>query len=205
MLSGAQVKDFINAARDSRLDALFVLAITTGARQGELLALTWDRVNLKTGEIDIRHTLQRVNRTFALVDPKTKQSVRTVSLPKIATEALQRHRKRQMEEALSTGPSWNNSKNLVFTTRAGTPIEKTNLRRRELHPQLIRAGLSTDLRFHDLRHIAASLLLGQGLPITLVTEMLGHVSASTTLRIYAHAIPGERRQVADAMDALLAS
>ena len=162
-------------------------------------------MNLGSAEIDIRHTLQRVNRMFALVDPKTKQSIRTVSLPNIAAEALQRHRKRQMEEALRAGPSWNNAMNLVFTTEVGTPIEKTDLRRRELHPQLTRAGLSTALRFHDLRHVSASLLLGQGLPITLVSEMLGHVSASTTLRIYAHAIPGERRQVADAMDALLAS
>ena len=94
--------------------------------------------------------------------------------------------------------------NLVFTTTAGTPLDKDNVRKRELPPLLWYAGLSTKLRFHDLRHIAASLLLGEGVPIPTVSGMLGHSDPSTTLRVYAHAIPGVERQAAQALDNLLA-
>lgn len=199
-----QVRDFVRAAEKHRLEALFVTAITTGARQGELLGLTWDRIDLTGGMIDIRYALQRIDGLFELVEPKTQRSIRKVALTNTAVTALRRHRTRQLEEALRLGPVWNNEMNLVFTTSAGTPLDKDNVTKRQYRPVLKLAGLDTKLRFHDLRHIAATLALSQGVPIPVVSEMLGHVDAATTLRVYAHVIQGAQRQAADAFEAVLA-
>ena len=139
------------------------------------------------------------------MEPKTRQSIRTIVLTGIALEALKKHRRRQLEESLKAGPTWNNEMNLVFTTTLGTCIQRYNLSRRELRPLLKKAGLSASLRFHDLRHIAASLLLSRGMPVPIVSEMLGHANPSITLRIYAYAIPGDQRRIADEMESLLAS
>ena len=93
---------------------------------------------------------------------------------------------------------------LVFTSEVGTPLDKDNVTKRQLRRVVEASGLTVKLRFHDLRHIAASLALGQGTPITVVSEMLGHADPATTLRVYAHAIPGAQRQAADALEAALA-
>ena len=101
------------------------------------------------------------------------------------------------------GQAWGNELNLVFTTPLGTPLDKDNVRKRELPPIYEAAGLPPELTFHDLRHIAASLALGNGVSITTVSEMLGHADPSTTLRVYAHAIPGAQREAAQILDKLL--
>ena len=93
--------------------------------------------------------------------------------------------------------------NLVFTTQPGAPLDQTNVRQREFRPLLRQAGLPETLRFHDLRQITASLALGNGMPVPLVSEMLGQSEVTTTMRVYARAIPGAQRQVADAMEAVL--
>ena len=183
-----QVKTFLAATQGSRLEALFTLAITSGARQGELLGLTWNKVNLEKGEINIRQALQRVDGSSRLIEPKTPRSKRTVALTDIAIGSLRRHRANQIRESMFLGAAWNNEFELVFTTPIGTPLDKDNVTKRELPRVLKAAGISTKLRFHDLRHIAASLALAQGVPIPDVAQMLGHSDAATTLRVYAHAI-----------------
>ena len=207
MITPEQAKDFLVAAAMHRLEALFVLAITTGARQGELLGLSWDRVDLHAGEIDIRHALKytpkRENGGFRLGDTKRPKSRRRIAVTDLAVAALRRHRVRQAEQALFLGPTWNNEWNLIFTTTIGTPLSRTQVTRREFRPLATQSGLPAEVTFHDLRHIAASLALSQGLPVTVVSEMLGHADVATTLRTYAHAVPGAQRQVASAMDALL--
>jgi integrase len=204
MITPEQAKAFLQATQEHRLEALFVLAITTAARQGELLGLAWDNVDLDTGLIDVRWALQKVDGQMELVEPKTASSVRTIALTEIAIAALRRHHGRQIQEQMYLGRAWVNELNLVFTTPFGTPLDKDNVRKRELPPLLRAAGLSDRLRFHDLRHIAASLLLSDGVPIPTVSEMLGHADSATTLRVYAHAIPGVERQAARALDKLLA-
>jgi integrase len=204
VIDGAQARAFLAACRSHRLEALFVLAITTGARSGELLALPWDQVDLGAGTITIRRSLQELDGKFALTEPKTNRSRRTIAIPPVAVEALRRHHIRQLEESLRLGPAWRNEWNLVFTNQAGAPVDRHNLLPRDFRPLLARAGLPVSLRFHDLRHIAASLALGQGMPIPAVSEMLGHADAAITLRVYAHAVPGVQRQVAQAMQAILA-
>ena len=101
------------------------------------------------------------------------------------------------------GAAWVNELDLVFTTPFGTPLDKDNVRKRELPPLYESAGLPTALTFHDLQHIAASLALGSGVSITTVSEMLGHADPSTTLRVYAHTIPGAQREAAKALDKAL--
>ena len=204
MFTPQQAKDFLAVAREHRLEALFALAITTGAREGELFGLTWDRVDLEAGEIEIREALQRIDGSFHLVEPKSPHSQHRIALTGIAVDALHRHRVRQAEESLSIGPAWVNEYNLVFTTGLGTPLDKTNVLKRQLRPLLEMANLPP-IHFHALRHIAGSLALGEGVPVTVVSEMLGHANVAITLRIYAHAIPGAQREAAKALQNLLAS
>ena len=205
MITPQQVQAFLRATNEHRLEALFVLAITTGARQGELLGLRWDHVDLDEGIIDIRWALQKVQGKVHLVEPKTSSSVRSVALTELAVAALRRRRMQQIKDKVYVGQGWANEMNLVFTTPLGTPLDKDNVRKRELPPLLKAGGLPTELRFHDLRHIAASLSLGNGVSITTVSQMLGHSDAATTLRVYAHAIPGAQREAAKTLNILLAS
>lgn len=204
MLAPTEVRLFLREAKESRLEALFAIAITCGPRQSELLGLSWNDINFETGEVHIRKALQRVDGLFQLTELKTRRSVRKVVICDAAMEALKRHHRRQLVETLKAGKYGSNEMNLVFTTTTGTPIDRTNLRRREFLPLKERSNLPAEFRFHDLRHVAASLALGQGMPVPLVAEMLGHEDSSTTLKVYAHAIPGTQGQVANAMNALLA-
>lgn len=199
-----QVRDFLHVSESHRLGALFRLVVTTGMRQSELLGTSWDKLDLESDQIEVSHSLQKVDGIFQLVETKTSQSVRTLALATTASEALRRHRVRQSEEALKLGPAWNNELNLVFTTAIGTPLDRTNVGKREFRRLLKSSSLPQNLRFHDLRHIAATFALGQGVPLPVVSQMLGHADASTTLRVYSHVIPGAQRQAADALDAVLA-
>jgi len=199
-----EAKRFISTARQSEHEALYVVAATTGARSAELLGLTWDAVDLDGQVIHIGKALQYQSGKPSLVEPKTKASVREIALTGMAVDSLRRQRTKQDTQALSLGAAWQNNLKLVFTTTVGSPLNRHNVLKRGLRPLLKEAGLDESLRFHDLRHIAASLALGQGLPVTLVSQMLGHASVATTLNVYAHVIPGTQRLVADEMERLLA-
>ena len=203
-LSSEQARAFLDAASGDRLEALYVVALTTGMRQGELLGLPWSAVDLERGTVQVRGSLQRTrdNRP-AIVEPKTPSSRRQVMLTRTATAALRRHRTRQLEERLRLGPAWNES-DLVFTSEIGTPLSATNLVRRSFRRLLERAGLPR-IRFHDLRHTAATLLLGEGQHPKLVADMLGHSRISTTLDLYSHTTPAMHREAAEVLDALLGS
>ena len=203
MISPQQAQAFLRATRDHRLEALFVLTITCAARQGELFGLTWDCVDFEEGLVDVRVALQKVDGKRVLVEPKTPSSVRTIALTELAAAALKRHRLRQIREMMYLGAAWSNELNLVFTTPIGTPLDKDNVRKRQLPPLYKAADLPPKLTFHDLRHIAASLALASGVSIPAVSEMLGHTDPSTTLRVYPHAIPGAQREAARALDKAL--
>ena len=209
MLSQDEIKRFIAASRYERLEALFVVAIDTGIRQGEMLGLTWDRVDLDKGVLNITKQLgKRTGRGYLLVEPKTKTSVRHVKISDPAIAALTRHRVSQNEEKLAAGKMWakgSDLKNLVFTRPDGLPITGWYVRKEQLKPLWDRAGISTPYTFHDLRHLAASWLLGtlHQTPTT-VSQMLGHASPAVTLRVYAHAMPNSQDEAVDAMNAALA-
>lgn len=133
-------------------------------------------------------------------EPKTPQSRRQIVLSATAVEALRAHRARQLEERLRLGPAWADN-DVVFADEFGRPLDGKHLTRR-FYPLLKQAGLPR-IRFHDLRHTAATLLLGRGTHPKLVAEMLGHARIAVTLDLYTHVTPTMHRQAADAMDALL--
>ena len=115
----------------------------------------------------------------------------------MTVEALRRHQSRHSEEALRLGAAWGNDLDLVFTTSVGTRLNSNNVLQRVCRPLLKKAGLPTILRFHDLQDIAVSLALATQ-PVPDVSDMLGHADPSITMKVYAHALPGAPRRVADA-------
>jgi integrase len=175
------------------------VALAVGLRQGEALGLRWEDVDLDAGTLTVRHALQRTNDGLQLVEPKTVRSRRTIALPDMALAALRAHRVRQIEERL-TAPYWEDH-GFVFASTVGTGIEPRNLTR-EFHRLREKAGLEW-LRFHDLRHGCASLLMAQGVNPRVVMEILGHSQISLTLGTYSHVAPELAREAADKIDAVL--
>jgi integrase len=199
-LEPEQARAFLEAVRGDRMEALYVLALSTGLRQGELLGLTWSGLDSEAGELRVSQALQRIQGQLQFVAPKTAKSRRSVTLPEVALEALRAHRARQAEDRLFAGSGWHES-GLVFTTRRGTPLEPRNATR-GFKRFLRRAGLP-DMRFHDLRHSFATLLLIQGASPRVVMEMLGHSQIALTMNTYSHVIPAMQREAAAKLDALL--
>jgi integrase len=197
-LSPVQARTLLQAARGNRLEALYVLAVTTGMRQGELLGLAWEDLDPEVGVVRVRRTLTLAKGGPRLTEPKTRGSRRSIRLTASAVEALERHRVRQDSEGAAAGDRWNDW-DLVFCTRPGTPIRRDNLHDKHWKPLLRRAGLP-DIRFHDLRHTCATLLLTKGVHPKIVSEMLGHSSIAITLDTYSHVIPGMGDVAASAME-----
>jgi integrase len=203
VLDNEQVRRLLEVAQGDRLEALYVLAVSTGMRQGELLALRWVDINLDRRTVQVRATLQRTKEHgYMLAAPKTKRSRRQISLTTVARDALRPHRSRQAQERLAAGPAWDGTHDLVFSDAAGGPLSGIQVTRAAFYPLLKRAGLPR-IRFHDLRHTAATLLLGRGINPKIVSEMLGHASVGITLDTYSHVLPDMQEQAAAQMDAAL--
>jgi integrase len=202
-LDREQVKALLEAARDAgdRLEALYVLAVHTGMREGELLGLKWEDVDLERGILRLRHALVREGGKTALGDLKTPKSRRSVKLTRAAADALRSHLERQLAEIERMGSLYQPG-GLVFATEVGTLINPSNLRNRSFKPLLKRAGLP-DISFYDLRHTCATLLLSQGTHPKLVQELLGHATIAMTLDTYSHFLPSMGDQTARAMEAAL--
>jgi integrase len=184
-----QARSLLKTVQGDRLEALYVLAITTGMRQGELLGLRWQDVDLE------RRRLQLVRQL------KTRQSRRAVVLSELAATALVDHRVRQAAEREQQGAGWEDH-GLVFTNSVGGPLDPHNLRQRSFFPLLDRAGLPR-IRFHDLRHSCATLLLGEGVHPKIVSDLLGHSQIGITLDLYSHVTATMQAVAAEAMGRLL--
>jgi len=202
-LSTQQVRTLLSAARGDRYEALYEVAIATGMRQSELLGLRWEDVDLDaqpTGLIRVRSQLSRRQGSWTWKDPKTKRSRRQIAVPAPVVEALRRHRARQAEERLRLGSVWKDH-NLVFCNLIGDPLHGTYVLRC-LFKLLASAGLPR-IRFHDLRHTAATLLLSARVNPKVVSEMLGHATIAITLDIYSHVLPDMQQDAALAMGTLM--
>ncbi|HUF53305.1 MAG TPA: site-specific integrase [Dehalococcoidia bacterium] len=202
VLSPEQARQILHEASGDSLEALYVLALTSGMRQGEILALHWKDVDLDHGTANVRLTLHRQKSGFVFAEPKSDRSRRQVALTAAARKALKEHHIRQAEARLQAGIAWQDL-DLVFTTKSGAPLCGTHLLRDSFYPLLDRAGLPR-MRFHDLRHSAATLLLGKGIHPKIVSEMLGHSTIAITLDLYSHVTPTMQREAAQALDSLLA-
>ena len=199
-LTPEQARQLIESAVDDRHLALYLTALGTGLRQGELLGLRWEDVDLDAGRLRVRHTLANVKGTLTLLEPKTDRSRRTVMLADAVVTALRAHRTRQRMERLVSGSRWVDSGH-VFTTLHGTPYHAATITR-AFQAALTRAGLPR-CRFHDLRHAAATFLLAEGMTLEDVKNLLGHSSITLTSNTYGHVLEQRQRQVARAMDAVL--
>ncbi len=197
-LTPDQVGLFLNAVRGDRLEALYVAAVTTGMRQGELLALRWSDVDLEGRAVRVRATLVETKSAFEFPEPKTARSRRQISLTLVAATALRRHRAAQIEERLRAGAAWTDH-DLVFASGVREPLDGSNILRRSFYPLLAGANLP-HVRFHDLRHSAATLMLSRGVPLKIVSEILGHSQISITADTYMHVTPGMQRKAAAALD-----
>jgi integrase len=201
-LSPDQARTLLEAARGERLEALYALAVTTGMRQGELLGLKWQDVDMETGTLQVRRTLSTATGSgIRFGAPKTAKSRRSIRIPELALSSLRRHRRSQLQERMRFVGLWEDH-DLVFTTRVGTPISRADLITRSFKPLLQRTDLPNIL-FHDLRHTCATLLLSRGVHAKLVQELLGHSTIAVTLDTYSHVLPGMGDGLADTMDEAL--
>jgi integrase len=196
-----QAQRFLEAAKGDRHEALYVLALSTGMRQGELLALRWQDIDLDAATLQVRASVRRQHDGFTFTEPKTRQSRRKIILSPPGIGALRAHRTRQVAARLAAGPAWI-EQGLVFCDATGGPLDGTNLARAPFRAVLKAAGLP-QMRFHDLRHTAATLMLLQGVPVKIVSEMLGHASVAITLDVYSHVLPSMQADAAAAMAAVL--
>jgi integrase len=203
-LSPVETRAFLEHVRGHRLEGLFVTAIGTGMRQGELLGLSWADLALDADPpvLTVRHALQRVEGRLVLVEPKSSAGRRVVTLPAFVVRSLREHRRRQLEERVALGPLWaGNAFDAVFVSEIGTPLDGTNVLR-QFQRLLVAAGLPRK-RFHDLRHGLASAMLAQGVAPRVVMETLGHSTIALTMNTYSHVIDAARRDAADRIDAFL--
>ena len=201
-LTEEQTRAFLHAAAGERLEGLYVLAVTTGMRQGELLGLRWADVDIDRASLQVCRSVQFIGGgEFVFTAPKTAKSRRKVELTKVAVAALRRHRAGQLAERLAAAGGWEDL-DLVFANEVGRPIDGTNLAERSYRRILERAGLKR-IRFHDLRHTAATLLLGRGVNPKIVSEQLGHAQIAITLDLYSHVTPTMQREAVNVLDAVL--
>jgi integrase len=199
-LDAEQAKRILEASRENRLEALYVLAVTAGLRIGELLGLKWEDIDLGAGTLHVRRTKSQAKTGPTFTAPKNGKG-RSIRLTRRAVEVLKAHKVAQNSERLKMGSLWQDN-GLVFCTQAGKPLDFRNVATASFKPLLKKAGLP-DIRFHDLRHTCATLLLSRGHHPKLVQELLGHASVAMTLDRYSHVLPGMGDQTAAAMEAAL--
>jgi integrase len=199
-LTPEQARRLIETSVEDRYRALWITALGTGLRQGELLALRWEDVDLTAGRLWVRHTLANVDGTLTLLEPKTDRSRRLVVLPAPVCVALRAHRTRQKMDRVVAGSHWVDSGH-VFATMLGKPHHAATISR-AFDQALARAELP-HTRFHDLRHSAATFLLSQGFGLEDVKNLLGHSTIVLTSNTYGHVLEQRQQEMARGMDAVL--
>ncbi|MFF8383442.1 tyrosine-type recombinase/integrase [Streptomyces kanasensis] len=196
-LTADEARQFLAATRGHRLHALFELALHTGLRKGELLGLHWEDLDLDAGTAAIRRTLQRTSRGGLTTLPtKTRASERRIALPTRCVQFLKLHHEQQQHEREAAGTAWQPNGH-VFTTAQGGSIDPANLTR--AFTALFRKAGLRRIRFHDLRHSTATLLLEQGVELVVIKELLGHAHIGVTAGVYAHVRLRLQRQAIDTL------
>lgn len=197
LLNPEQGQRLLAAVAGHRLEALYHVALLMGLREGEVLGVRWIDIDFTAHTLRVEQTVQCLNGKITLARPKTTSSKRVLPLPNKVERVLARHAERQEEERQHD--DWEDY-GLVFPSERGTPLEPRNLVR-HFKGVLQRAGLP-DVRFHDLRHSCATMLIAQGVHPRTVMEILGHSQISVTMNTYGHVMPETQRAAAAALDRL---
>ena len=204
VLTPQQARIFLEACKENRYGTLFALAITTGLRPSEYLALKWTDLDWDSGSIRVARTLEAMQGGgWRFAETKRARSRRTVKLQSFVLQLLRDHIVAQAEEREQAGEKWRDH-GLIFTAQNGEPVNERNLVQQYFKPLLKLAGLP-DIRLYDLRHTAATLALSAGVPPKVVSEQLGHASAAFTLDVYSHVLPHMQEAAAAKVEALLNS
>jgi integrase len=197
-LDDSQAKRLLTTARDAAVGPVVAVALATGCRQGELLALAWEDIDLRAGTLKVCKSLSQTKAGFVVKPPKTDASRRSIILPAFAVDVLTALKTDALKKGLLAAP--------VFCTRTGNYLAKKNvLRAFKALVKRSNKGVGDDtakpipekVRFHDLRHTAASLLLSKGYSLRAVASRLGHANPTMTLRVYGHVMPGDDARLAE--------
>ncbi len=198
ILSAEQAKSLLVFVTGHQHEALYTVALTLGLRRGEALGLRWRDIDFETGRLEVCHSLENVKgKGQRLTTTKSEKSRRILRIPQICLTALAKQRSAQAKEMQWAGSKWKDG-NFVFTTSVGTPMNPDEIS--HVFPTVLKDAGLPKVRFHDLRHTCASLLLSLGVPAKLVQETLGHSTYQLTMDTYSHMIPALRNEVADRMD-----
>lgn len=200
-LDEAQARRLLAAASGHRLEAMYRVALSLGLRKGEVLGLHWSDIDWRVRKLSITTTVQRIAGQKTLTTPKTATSARTLLLPDVLIKVLRQHQERQALEREALGEEWQEY-DLVFPSERGTPLEPRNIVR-SFKRLLKRAGLPETTRFHDLRHSCATLLIAQGVHLSVIKEILGHSQISVTADIYGHVLPETQRSAVEQLGNIL--
>ena len=192
---------FLEGIEGHWLAPLWVMAIASGCRLGELLGLGWRDVSLDEGTMRVTKTLQRVKGSYQLGTPKTVNGERTLTLPQEAVAALREQKRQQVQWWQEAGQEWE-IWGLVFTGKTGRPLHRSVIAH-ALRRECQRLGVS-ELTPHGLRHLHASLLLQEGLPVPVVAQRLGHANPAITMAVYAHVVQRGDQAAAAAMESVFA-
>jgi integrase len=200
VLNDNQVRAFLSAAKESRYYALFYLAISTGLREGELLGLKWSDLDWASRTIKVQRQIQRIpDKGLIYSEPKTSSSRRTITLGTATNQVLKEHYKyQQLERAAFKGWIEND---VIFPSTNGTPTDSRNIIR--IFKGILEKAQLPKIRFHDLRHTAATLMLQQNTHPKIVQERLGHSDITMTLNTYSHVLPGMQEEIAEKMDEIM--
>jgi integrase len=197
-LTKEQAQTLLEAAKGHCLEGLLTLALATGMRRGEILSLRWQDIDFLEKCLYIHHTVNRIGKKGLVEsEPKTATSKRKVILPQFVIDALHQQYTLQEEIRAKAGAEWREL-DLVFSNSFGGYIEPSNLR--VMFKRVLKSAGLPDMRFHDLRHSAATLLLSMGAHPKLVQELLGHSTISITMDIYSHVLPSMHREMMDGLD-----
>jgi integrase len=200
-LTVEQAKSLLKTVKGDRLEGLYVLMLATGMRPGEAFGLPWKNVDLKIGQVTVRQALVRQPGGNVIGPGKTdKKGWRTNLIPAPVVVALLNHRDRQGKERAEADDVWEDH-GLVFCTPLGTPLDPDN-HRKAFAKLTERAGIGK-WHPHELRHSATSIMLAQGVPIEVVSKVLGHTSIRITADVYGHILNQQQDGAAKAMESAL--
>lgn len=195
-----QIRRFFQTAEDRRFYIAYVLAIYTGMRRGEILGLKWSDIDFERCVIHVQRTLYKTKEKIIFQEPKTRGSKRSIVISSSVIAALRRHRAKQNEIRLKLGPAYKDH-DLVLASWTGSPVDPSDMNK-DFRAAIRLAGVPA-IRFHDLRHTHATLLLQLGEHPKVVAERLGHASVTITLDTYSHVLPSMQKRLADRLESAL--